>query len=303
MKVFLHALILFLLANHLAFAQQNPENDSINKKRLNTVIITSSGLYATTLGVLYLGWYAGQDATAFHFIDDSHYWLQVDKAGHFTTAYNFSNYGFWTLRWSGVNNKKAAWYGGLMGFGAMTVIEILDGFSPSYGASWYDLTANALGTGLFVSQQLLWKEQRFRMKFSYHPTDFAQYNPEQLGENSLQRMLKDYNGHTYWFSMNIQSFLKDESGFPAWINVALGYGADGMLHPISNPEFDENGDPLPEFNRVRQYYLSMDIDWTKIKTHSAFLRFVFKGLSFVKLPFPTLEYNSENQFVFHWMYF
>lgn len=295
-------IVALLLISQFAFAQQKPENDSINKKRLNTVIITASGLYATTLGVLYFGWYADQDLTSFHFKDDSNNWLQVDKAGHATTAYVMSNYGFWTLRWAGVSNNKAAWYGGLMGFGAMTVIEILDGFVVTYGASWSDLAANTLGTGIFVSQQLLWKEQRIRMKFSYYPTDYALCNPSQLGETGLQRMLKDYNGHTYWLSFNIHSFLKKESRFPAWINVAVGYGAKGMLHPLNNPPECVNGNPV-DYNRVRQYYVSMDIDWTKIKTNSKFLRFVFKGLSFVKLPFPTLEYNNENHFVFHWMYF
>ena len=303
MKPFLQALILLFFLNQVAFTQENAENDSINKKKLNTVIYTSAGIYTATMGVLYLGWYKDQPATAFHFIDDSRYWLQTDKAGHVIAAYTLSNYGYWTLRWAGLNNKKATWYGGLMGFGAMTVIEILDGFSASYGASWSDLAANALGTGVFVTQQLLWEEQRFRIKLSYHPTEYAQYNPSQLGKTGSQRMLKDYNGHTFWFSLNIKSFIKKESKFPAWINVAAGYGAKGMLHPITNPEFDENGQPIPEFNRVRQYYLSMDIDWTRIKTNSGFLRFVFKGLSFVKLPFPTLEYNNEDQFVFHWMYF
>ncbi|RLD45529.1 MAG: DUF2279 domain-containing protein [Bacteroidetes bacterium] len=295
------ALVSLLFISQFTFSQEKVENDSVNKKRLSTVIIASTGAYAVALGVLYYGWYAGQDPTSFHFINDSEYWLQVDKAGHATTSYTLTNYGFWTLRWSGVSNNKAAWYGGLMGFGAMTVIELLDGFAPTYGASWYDLTANALGTGIFISQQLLWKEQRIRMKFSYHPTDYAQYNPSQLGETTLQRMLKDYNGHTYWFSFNIHSFLKEESKFPAWINVAAGYGAEGMLAPITNPT-KVDGEPVPQFDRVRQYYVSMDIDWTKIKTNSSFLRFVFKGLSFVKLPFPTLEYNNENHFVFHWMY-
>jgi len=190
-----------------------------------------------------------------------------------------------------------------MGWGSMTVIEILDGFSADYGASWYDLLANTFGTGLFLGQQLLWKEQRFRLKYSYHPTDYAQYNPEQLGENGLQRILKDYNGGTYWLSMNINDFLKDDSRFPAWINVAAGYGGKGMLSGPSNPEFDSDGNPLPHFDRVRQYYLSMDIDWTKIKTNSGFLQFTFKLLSFIKLPFPTLEYNKQDGAVWHWIYF
>jgi len=185
----------------------------------------------------------------------------------------------------------------------MTVIEIFDGFSDNYGASVTDLAANTVGTGLFVGQQFLWHEQRFRLKFSYHATEYAQYNPSQLGENSLQRILKDYNGQTYWLSASIGSFIRKEHKFPDWICVSGGYGAKGMLAPVTNPEYDEDGNPIPHFDRVRQYYLSMDIDWTKIKTNSGFLKFTFKLLSFIKLPFPTLEYNKEDGVVWHWMYF
>lgn len=295
---------LFLVFSTGMSAQSDTlQNDSINKKRLNAVIYGSVGFYTASLIVLYSVWYKDNMALPFHFINDSQYWLQMDKMGHMTTAYTLSNYGYWLLRWSNVPENKSIGYGALMGFGAMTVIEILDGFSKDYGTSWCDLTANALGTGLFAGQQLLWHEQRFRLKFSYHPTDYAQYVPEKLGENCLQRLLKDYNGHTYWLSANIQSFLKRDSRFPSWINVAVGYGGKGMLGETSNPEFDNDGNPIPHFDRVRQYYVSMDIDWTRIKTNSIFLKFLFKGLSFVKLPFPTLEYNKEDQLVFHWLYF
>lgn len=297
-SIFLSLLLFFFSAN--IFGQNYP--DTLNKKRLNTVIISSSAVYAGSLVVLYYAWYKDAPKTYFHFIDDSKYWLQVDKVGHATTAYTLSNYSYWMLRWSGVSEKKATLYGGLMGWSSMTVIELLDGFSDDYGASFTDLLANTLGTGLFIGQQLLWKEQRFRLKWSYHPTDYADCNPSQLGKNELQRILKDYNGHTYWLTMNIKSFLKDESRFPAWINVAAGYGGKGMLSGPSNPATCINGDPV-DYDRVRQYYLTMDIDWTKIKTNSGFLKFTFKLLSFVKLPFPTLEFNKQDGAVWHWIYF
>ncbi len=276
--------------------------DSINKKRLNTVIYTSMGLYTTTLGILYYGWYKDNGSSTFHWYNDNKGWLQVDKAGHATTAYIMSGYAFWALRWAGVNNNKSALYAGLMGWSAMTVIEILDGFATDYGASPGDLVANTLGATLFTSQQLLWKEQRFRLKFSYHTTEFPSYRPDLLGETGLQSMLKDYNGQTYWLSANMKSFLKEESKFPSWINVSFGYGATGMLGTYSN-SVDYNGVPLPYYKRTRQYYFSLDVDWTRIQTNSTFLRFTFKALSFVKVPFPTLEYNNQQQFVFHWMYF
>lgn len=284
-------------------AQYYSYPDTINRKRLNTVIISTSATYAATLSVLYLAWYQGNPSSTFHFFNDSKYWRGVDKVGHATTAYTFSNYGYWMLRWAGVDNKKAAWYGGMMGFAALTVVEIQDGFSAEYGASGVDLLANGLGAGLSVAQNLLWEEQRFTLKFGYHMAEYAQYRPDQLGETYSQRILKDYNGQTYWLSANIHSFINRETRFPSWINIAAGYGAKGMLGPESNPEYDTDGNPIPQFNRVSQYFVSMDIDWTKIKTNSGFLKFTFKLLSFVKLPFPTLEYNSEDGFVGYWIYF
>jgi len=294
-------MLIFSIQN-LSSQSLRADNDTINKKRLNTVIYTSAGLYAATLTVLYFGWYKGTPMTSFHFINDNENLLQLDKVGHSTTAYTFSYYAFNWLRWAGVNNNKSAVYGGLMGFGSMTVIEILDGFSAEYGASWGDLLANGAGTALFTGQQLLWKEQRFRLKFSYHPTSYANYNPDLLGKNELQRILKDYNGHTYWLSANINSFLREESKFPKWINVAVGYGGSGLIGVKSNPS-EINGVPIPHFDRTRHYYASMDIDWTKIETNSKFLKFTFKTLSFIKLPFPTLEYNKKDDWVFHWLYF
>lgn len=301
-KTILIIIIIFSYSDSALSQTYDKYPDTLNRKRLNTVIYTSAGLYAATLGVLYLAWYKDNDLTKFHWINDNSGWLQVDKMGHLTSAYTFSNYGYWALRWTGLDNNRSAWYAGLMGWMAMTVIEIQDGFSADWGASAGDLVANTLGVGLFTSQQLLWKEQRIRLKFSYHPTDYAQYRPDLLGSNGLQRILKDYNGQTFWVSANIHSFLKKESKFPRWLNVSFGYGAKGMIGTYSNPP-THDGKPMPEFNRVRQYYMSFDIDWTKINTNSSFLRFILKGFSFVKAPMPTLEYNNENKLVFHWLYF
>lgn len=297
-------LLIFLLSLSGSAISQSNENypDSIVRKRLNTVIYAGAGAYAATLTTLYFAWYKDNDLTGFHWYNDNDGWLQVDKVGHASTAYLMSNYAYWSLRWAGVDNNRSAIFGGLMGWSAMTVIEILDGFSAEWGASPGDLIANTTGAAFFTGQQLLWKGQRIRFKFSYHPTEYAQYHPEQLGENWLQRILKDYNGQTHWLSANIYSFLNKESKFPKWLNVSFGYGAKGMVGSYSNPP-DYQGKPIPSYSRVRQYYFSMDIDWTKIETNSSFLRFVFKGFSFIKAPMPTLEYNKENKLVFYWFYF
>jgi hypothetical protein len=226
----------------------------------------------------------------------------MDKIGHATTSAYFGKMGYEMYRWAGVDRKKSIWIGGSTGFIFLTVIEILDGFSEQWGASSGDLIANAAGTGLFISQQLLWNDQRFALKWSYSPSEYAQYNPDQLGSTTMESVLKDYNGHTYWLSGNIKSFLPKTSRFPYWLNVSFGYGADGMLGANSNPS-EIDGMAVPDFPRYRQYYISLDVDMARIKTKSHFLRFLLNGLNFIKVPFPTVEFNKYDKVKFHWIYF
>ena len=276
--------------------------DTLNKKRLAVVYGTAGGLYVASVSWLYFAWYKGYARTSFHIKDDWGEWMMKDKLGHLTTTYQVGNYGYWSLRWAGMSEKKAIWYGGTWGLIYMTTIEFFDGMSAEWGFSPSDMAFNTLGSALFISQQLLWHEQRFRLKFSYHPTEYPYYRPDLLGSTRAQRIIKDYNGQTNWLSVNIASFLKKGTRFPSWLNVAFGYGARGMIGAYENPP-EHDGRPMPQFNRIPQFYLSMDVDWTKIKTHSKVLRFVFKALSFIKIPAPTLEYNPEDGLVLHPIFF
>ncbi|MEE4257035.1 MAG: DUF2279 domain-containing protein [Bacteroidales bacterium] len=275
---------------------------SVNRKRLNLLIIGGSAIYAGSMIGLYQAWYRDYPHSSFHFTNDGSEWEGLDKLGHVTTSYWVGRISYHSLRWAGVKDKHAIWYGGSMGLLFLTTVEIMDGFSEEWGASLSDLAANAAGAGLFIGQQLLWKEQRFLIKFSYHPTDFPQYRPDVLGSTCIEKVLKDYNGHTYWLSGNIHAFLREGSRFPRWFNVAIGYGATGMTGGSENVNSYE-GEPIPEFTRTRQYFLSLDVDLTRIRTRSKFLKGVFTLLGFIKIPMPTLEYTSEGSLVFHYLYF
>ena len=276
--------------------------DTLNKRRLTHVLGGQSLIYVSTLAVLYQAWYKDYPQSGFHWINDNKEWMQIDKIGHATTSAYIGKFGYEFYRWAGINRKTAIWVGGSAGFFYLTIVEILDGFSAEWGASWGDVIANTAGAALFIGQQLAWDEQRLYLKWSYHPTEYAQYRPDQLGSGGIESALKDYNGQTYWLSGNIKSFLPKSSKFPKWLNVAVGYGAEGMLGANSNPP-EYKGKPLPEYTRYRQYFLTLDVDLTKIKTRSHFLKFILNGLNFIKIPFPTLEYNNQKGFVFHGLYF
>lgn len=277
-------------------------NDSINRKRLTGVILTESTLFAGTMFGLYQLWYKDYPQSNFHFINDWNGWMQMDKIGHAVTSYYVGKIGFETLRWCGVSEKHSVIYGGSLGFIYLLTIESLDGFSAEWGASPSDLVFNAGGAALFIGQQLAWKKQRITLKFSYHYTKYPDYRPDLFGYDLLQQLVKDYNGHTYWLSTNIKSFSKRDSWVPDWLNLAVGYGADGMLGAASNPD-EYNGRPLPHFDRYRRFFLSLDVDFSRIKTNSNFLKIIFSALGFIKVPFPTLEYNSLGQVKFHPLYF
>jgi len=289
----------FLLVISPSIAQTSTfykKSDTLNKKRRNAVIITESVLAAGSLIALDQLWYKDQNRSGFHFINDNDQWKQMDKVGHFMTSYYLGKIGMEVLDWSGVSKKNQLIYGATFGFTFLTAVEILDGFSREGGASTGDFLANAAGTGLLIGQELLWNEQRITVKYSFHQTSFAKQRPNTLGENFVQQALKDYNGQTYWLSANVWSFNK-KSNFPKWLNIALGYGAEGMLYGKNSVD-----NPIPQ-DPYRQFYLSLDLNLTKIKTKSKILKTVFSVVNFIKIPAPTLEFDTKGRIKFHYLYF
>jgi hypothetical protein len=280
----------------------NPDSSVIHKGRLTGVLIVQGSLYIASLTGLYFAWYSNYPQSSFHFFNDDNEWQQMDKCGHAMTSYYISRIGYESYKWSGVERKKAIWFGSLLGLAYMTNIEILDGFSSQWGFSIGDMTANTIGCVIFAGQQFAWDDQRFLLKFSYHQTTYPLYRPDLLGSNLIQQMIKDYNGQTYWLSGNVASFLHKDAKFPKWINIAAGYGAGGMTGASAN-SLERSGRPIPADPRYRKFFLSMDVDLTKIPTKSKALKVIFAVFSFIKIPFPALEYNTLGQFKFHYLYY
>jgi hypothetical protein len=89
------------------------------------------------------------------------------------------------------------------------------------------------------------------------------------------------------------------------LNISIGYGADGMLGGYENIAYDKNGNisfNRQDIKRYRQWYLSPDVDLTKINTKSKLLRTVLAGLNAIKIPAPSLEL-SNGKLKGHWLSF
>jgi hypothetical protein len=250
-------------------------------------------------------------ARAFPFFDDNAGWLQIDKVGHAWTAYIESYYTAELYRWAGVPHRPSAWIGAGAGFLFQAGLETLDGFSEGWGASVGDVAANTAGALLMAGQMAAWNEQRIWLKFSAKHQDYSQLPPEVqaraqnlYGGTLPERMLKDYNGQSYWLSVNPSAFMPSKTRFPKWLNIAVGYGAGGMLGAERNRWELPDGTmyDYTQWQRYRQYYLSVDIDLTRLPIRSRFWRTALGMLNIIKIPAPALEYNSKGEWKLHALY-
>jgi hypothetical protein len=295
---------LFLLVCQSILAQNSFDtflkpSDTLNQKRKNSVFITEAVLGSGVLIGLNQLWYADYPKSNFHFINDNSEWMQMDKMGHLYSSYQIGRLGAEALNWSGASRKNQLIYGASLGFVFLTAVELMDGHSAEWGASMGDVIANASGTALYVSQELVWNEQRITPKFSYHKTQFSDFQPDVFGSTIPEQILKDYNGQTYWISVNLYSFSKT-SKLPKWLNVAFGYGAEGMTGE-SNQNFLQIY--TPKLEKKRQFYLSLDVDLTKIDTKSHILKTFFSVFNAIKIPAPTFQYSTHSGFKFYPLFF
>jgi hypothetical protein len=291
-------IILFLLfVNLFGFAS---DSLSLFKKRKLALGISSIALTSGSLIYLNQAWYQEYNTSKFHEFNDNDEWFQLDKCGHTFTTYQTGRLMMNAMDWAGYSKKNQLLIGGLSGLAYMSAIEVMDGYSEGWGFSWGDMGANALGSGLAIGQKALWNEQRIQLKFSFYQSNYAKYRTNLLGESFGSQILKDYNGQIYWLSINPSTFMKKETKFPKWLNVAFGYGANGMIGARDNNFLIQDADgTIRTFNRYRQGYFSLDVDFTRIKTKSRFLKSVFTCINIIKIPFPNLEV-SEGKLKFNY---
>jgi len=294
--------------------------DSLSTKRLVAAGSTGLALYGAASAGLYYAWYRNYELVGFHTFNDWGHWEHMDKWGHAFTNYTYSYLAFGAARWTGMKRSSALWTAAGISMLLQSTIEVMDGFSGGWGFSWPDMAFNAAGTALFVGQELWWREQRIRMKVSNRfpaydssplpatsgagSTSLAERAGELYGSSLPERFLKDYNGMTIWFSLNPGSFRQNRPLLP-WLNIAFGLGAHNLYGARTNSwtgAAGERYDLQRTHPRYRQFYLSLDVDLSRISTRSGFLRFLLGALNWIKIPAPALAYDSRGQWTFHPIY-
>ncbi len=276
-----------LLHTFISYASAQAINiepgDSLNKKRLKLVVIGTGAAYTATMITLSQVWYSNFDKQSFSFFDDSNEWMQVDKVGHFYAAFQLNSMASRALQWTGLPKGKSDRISAITSFAMMSSIEVFDGFSSGFGASASDLVANGLGVSLYLGQQALWNDIRIHPKFSFSQTQYAALRPNVLGDGLKEELIKDYNGQTYWLSVDMDKFM----AFPKWLNLAIGYGAEEMIFATESANRSNGFDPH------RQFYLGLDFDIHHIQTRSKALKTLLYFVNMVRLPAPAIEFSRR----------
>jgi len=263
---------------------QSSDSSVVDYSKRKAILWSGTGiLYGGSLLALDQLWYQDYERSGFHFFNDNQQWLGMDKVGHVYSAYVAATTGIKAFEWAGYSRKKSAWIGGSIGSIFLGTIEVFDGFSEEWGFSYGDFVANTAGSALAISQYLLWNEQIIRLKFSYAPSAYRKLRPEILGEDEVQAVFKDYNGQTYWASLNLNAI--DSRISPRWLNLAVGYSGDGMINAKGSFLDQEQGRIDPK----RQVFLSLDIDFERIPSKKPWVRTLLTALNYFKFPFPALE--------------
>ena len=324
-------LIFFLWGNFLSAQNDTPTidffepADTFHQARFWTSLSIGTAAYGAMVYGLSNAWYSESEQSSFHLFNDWGEWRHIDKIGHAMTAYNYTSTGFTGARWIGIKRRKAMWTAAAVSFGMQGTIEVLDGFADKWGFSLPDIAFNTLGIGVFVGQELLWEEQRIVMKVSntfpdypntvitsvdgLHTTTLAKRAQDLYGTNGFNKFFKDYNGQVNWMSFNIHSFTKNKNNrIPKWLNIAVGYGANNMYEGFdyswteddTGIRYERDSNDLPRYSEI---YLSFDIDTARIPIKNRFLKTLISGLNFIKIPSPSLEFNTLGKVKFHPFYF
>ncbi|MEP7196878.1 MAG: DUF2279 domain-containing protein [Saprospiraceae bacterium] len=290
-------------------------SESFSKKKYLMATGFSAISYSAFSVGLYKAWYNKNQLSRFHTFNDWREWKSMDKFGHTYSAYLQTALVFQGAQWIGMNRTNSQWYAVGLSCLFQSTIEIFDGFNEGWGFSWSDIGANIVGSSIFITQDVLWKEQKFILKFSSHKIKYDQTNLDLnkrihnlYSENILQRLLKDYNGQSYWLSFNpVSSFTEMKTFWPSYLNLAVGYGANGLFGGKSNTWFDSDSRHIQlssvDYPRYNQYFLSFDINLQKLPVKSPLLKSIFSVINIFKIPAPALEINSLHQVKFHYLLF
>ena len=285
----LFLLVIFFVLSQNIFGQS--DSLKLNKKR---VFIVGSSL-AGALGGSYLyvqnSWWS-EKQEPFHFDDgaDLTYALNVDKVGHFMGGLEAADVFSSSMKWAGMQEEQALWYGAAFGSGLQLAIEMKDAYAPYWGFSKWDLALGSAGSLFPVAQYYNDDLKAINFKFSYYKQSDIYWELDRQREKEPNKYAwqDDYPNQTYWLAVDVNHFT-ETCCWPDWLNLAIGFGLDDTQY------LNENNTKMGGNN---EWYIALDYDIPKMlkKWNSPTGKKVKHWLNYIHLPAPTIRISPKLEF-------
>ena len=286
-SLFLTLIIMFLARHFIA----QTDSSIVNKKRVLIVGTSIAVSCAASYYYLQNTWW-DEERNSFHFDHgaDLTYALNVDKLGHFMGGMQAADIFSSSMEWTGINKKKAIWYGGAFGAGLQLAIEIKDAYAPHWGFSKWDLALGSAGALWFVAQQYNNYLKAINFKFSYYKHSDVYLELERQRDSKINSVYwhDDYPNQTYWATFDIKK-ITGIYFWPDWLNMAVGFGLDNTQY-LNKNKTKKGGN--------NEWYIALDYDLSKIYTKwdSPTAKNIKHWLNYIHFPAPTIRISPKLEF-------
>tara|TARA_B100001250_G_scaffold85675_1_gene70764 strand:- start:423 stop:1367 length:945 start_codon:yes stop_codon:yes gene_type:complete len=293
-SIFMKFKSLFLILIAILFSQSVlAKSDSIQINKNRVLVVSSSLLGAIGGSYWYIqnSWWSDKQVS-FHFDDgaDLTYALNVDKIGHFLGGVEAADIFASSMKWSGMQDKQAIWYGAIFGSSIQLAIEMKDAYAPYWGFSKWDLALGSAGAFWPVGQHYISNLKAIDVKLSYYRHSDVYWELErQRGKNPSQYAWHDdYVNQTYWLSFDVNHFI-ETCCWPEWLNLSIGFGLDDTQYLNTN-NTKKGGN--------NEWYIAFDYDIPKMlnKWDSPLAKKVKHWLNYIHFPAPTIRLAPKARF-------
>ena len=263
------------------------DSTKVNPYKLALVLTSGTSVLAGSYIYVKNSWWSDQ-STSFHFDDgtDLRYAKNIDKGGHFLGGILVADLFHSNLKWAGVSDKKAYWYGAGMGSFVQLAIEMKDAYAPYWGFSLWDFGAGSVGALVPVAERY-WQPMKYLdFKFSYYKRSNLYWD---LGTQQKpwapphpHAYQDDYINQTYWMTVYPLKHHNIDVG------LSLGVGLDDSQYLQGSTKVGGQN----------EYYIALDYDLKQVlkKWNTPTAKRIKHWLNYIKLPAPTIRISPTLEF-------
>jgi hypothetical protein len=266
-----------------ANASSDSENSNVDTTNIHPVrfgIVTGTAAAAIAGVHIYQanGWWK-DNRTSFHFQEDLKYGLSVDKYGHFFGTSVASFLLRKSLRWSGLSEDAALYWGAGGALAYQAYLEVEDGLH-TWGFDRVDFACDVAGAAWPIAQHHSPFLRNFDFKYSYLPSAALNSGNGEGFQGQQHTVFDDYEGQTLWMSLKMKNLLPGSINhlWPEFLCISVGYAVRDVFgkEPRS------------------AVLLALDLDMTRvIPNDTPFLKLLGEALNFIKFPMPTVQLSPK----------